>query len=253
MRADVGHIHEWITYQAALGVEKVFLRYDVAAKDSDGGVGPDGRWLKKPNAPMLEWMSDTDVVNLLHHEVEKASRETGIAVDILPCRVVGSRVDQRQRRGFNDALENAGMREFDWVLFLDVDELLVCPGGLKEYLGGLPSDVGSVRVKQLLFDSRFSHGVCIPMMSITNCYGRPKGVFKGIYKPSMMHWLRNVHCRCRSTGHKAKPTSDTIRYCHFRGLVDEPDNVRHYRGFRAGEKEPYANRDHINQGSAISR
>jgi len=258
LSSDLGHLGEWLRHQQRLGMEEVHISYDTRARDSRCGVLPDGRWAKKPNAPLPT--SDVPeqrrelwkIIEPYQHHLPLQIGEKQMKVIVTECSIDDPRLHKRQIKAFNRYLGQLKSRHFDWVAFFDIDELLWAPGPrpLETFLGGVPPVVASVRVKQMLMGERFEDGKSIRMRSITKCYGRVKGIYKGIYRIKSVDRLKSVHCIAKMEGRKMKPYSNEICYFHFRGVPSR--ELLSERAWKLGcryapyaERETYEERRHL--------
>jgi hypothetical protein len=189
-------------------------------------------------------MSDSEVLQKFCAQIANAAIRCGIDVDVAECKFANETVGMRQVNGFNDCL--AAMSEFEWAMFLDVDELLVCNNGVHKFLDSVDPNVAALRIKQFLFDERFTNGVCSSMFDITTCYGKVMDVYKGIYRMNLLERMNSVHCKSVRRGNRWTPTSDKICYFHFRGcnIIEAPE-YRYYREFESGQKKPFFRDDHV--------
>ena len=238
-RAEVDHFEEWLSYQKKLGIRHVWVYLD-EDEVSDGQIGQKGgvEWDKKPEVDYHPEMTEDDV---FRHLMEVADKVTGdddetFEVHFRHVRHIDGykerdSVGGRQELTVRDLVNNIRNQDephVDWLTLLDTDELIVVPEGLSQYLGKLPNNVASVKLKQKYFEGRWDpDGKPIPMAEIKENWGIVGFNVKHIIRPDKVVSCgsnRYPHCihvvgQGRRSGQEVVPAWDRIRFHHFRGPV----------------------------------
>jgi hypothetical protein len=225
-RMELDHLESWIQYNLNLGVDTIRL-YNNGLVSIDyrysGEPGP--VWEKKPFACYHLGLSDNEVIKLINEIVSRYSEVHQIPWEF-PLRAKGDSRHAGHLRALQDARAWAMDRNFDWLLHVDVDELVVPhTQDLPSYLCQVPLDVYRVVMRQKLMTCRWVDGASIPYRKLTQSYGEYAKKPKCLHRPHLTASL-NVHDGGEPVepGLKVyRPNVEELCFLHFRGTQIAPN------------------------------
>jgi hypothetical protein len=176
-------------------------------------------WEKKPYAHYHLDKSDEEI-DFLTREILRGYSEVDEIEWQRPLRAKGDARNSGQLQALSESLAWARENKFDWLLHIDVDELLVTTlDDLPMYLARIQSDVYRIRINQKLMVSRWANGLPISYSDLTQSYGVYLKKPKCLHVPALTR-TANVHDGGTPIHYGLKvftPSVSEICFLHFRG------------------------------------
>jgi hypothetical protein len=221
-RMELDHLESWIRYYLRLGVTTIRL-YNNGLTATDGRFSgePLAVWEKKPFACFHLELSDADVIKRVDSIIARYPQVEQFRWEY-PLRGKGEDRNVGQLRAVRESHEWAAAHSYDWLLHVDIDELVVpCGRDLTAYLMDVPADVYRIVMWQKVMTCRWIDGASVPYRELTQSYGILRKKPKCLHRPRLATDI-NVHdgsTPVRDGLRIFNPDPAQLRFHHFRGTA----------------------------------
>ena len=231
VKENILFLEEWIDYHIQIGVDAFYL-YDNSKVEKRTGIDAHKKHMIPGKVNKYNINFDK-VVNLTDEQINEVlnkikDKYNGI-LNIIEWsrRDAGGKVCYFQEEAHKDCHNRLKEANIEWCVSIDLDEFIVLKDQmLKDYLTSLKSDISSVLLSQIEFESRFSN-IGKPIVEINKMneiIPEMNKATKYIYRVKNAKQLK-VHV-CSHSGKQIHPPTNVIWFNHYKIYFKDNNNCK---------------------------